>query len=249
VTDRIPISDEELHAYIDSQLGGVRAADITALAQYDKELAQKIETFRADKARLAEVFGPIAAQPLPQAWLRTIEKSHRDQLPWYGRRAVMALAASIAVLVVSMATLVVISQPDDEAIVAAVLKARAESQLLGPSGSSAAALDETTRLVRATLGDRVQAPDLSKLGYIITAARLRAGEKAVAIDYRDGQNRTFTLYVAPSPGAARFEMMKRGHVRICIWQDDILTAVMAGEMSAGEMLRVATLAYAGLNAV
>jgi anti-sigma factor RsiW len=36
-------------------------------------------------------------------------------------------------------------------------------------------------------------------------------------------------------------------LRICIWQDDIIGTVMVGDMSAGEMARAASAAYAGLN--
>jgi anti-sigma factor RsiW len=36
-------------------------------------------------------------------------------------------------------------------------------------------------------------------------------------------------------------------MRICIWQDEELSTVMLGEMSAGEMARVASLAYSGLT--
>jgi hypothetical protein len=41
-------------------------------------------------------------------------------------------------------------------------------------------------------------------------------------------------------------MTARGRVRVCLWQDDVLATVMVGEMSAAEMLRVASLAYNGL---
>ena len=35
---------------------------------------------------------------------------------------------------------------------------------------------------------------------------------------------------------------------VCLWQDDVLSSVMLGEVSAAEMLRLASLAYSGLAA-
>ena len=43
-------------------------------------------------------------------------------------------------------------------------------------------------------------------------------------------------------------MIKRGDTRICLWQDDILTSVMLADVSAAEMLRLASLAYSELPA-
>jgi len=34
---------------------------------------------------------------------------------------------------------------------------------------------------------------------------------------------------------------------VCLWQDEVVGAVMMGEMSAGQMMRVAGAAYAALN--
>ena len=66
------------------------------------------------------------------------------------------------------------------------------------------------------------------------------------IDYRNAADQVFTLYLRPSGGTEAFDLMKRGDLRICLWQDDVLATVMMGDMSAAEMLRVASLAYNGL---
>jgi hypothetical protein len=42
------------------------------------------------------------------------------------------------------------------------------------------------------------------------------------------------------------DLVERDGMRICIWQDEVLSTVMLGEMSAGEMARIASLAYSGL---
>ena len=79
-------------------------------------------------------------------------------------------------------------------------------------------------------------------------AGILVDEQFGAAILRDAAARHFTVYLKPSSGTPRFDMIKRGDVRICVWQDDVLGAVMLGEMSAAEMLRIASLAYSGLNA-
>jgi anti-sigma factor RsiW len=73
------------------------------------------------------------------------------------------------------------------------------------------------------------------------------GGKAVELAYRDVQQRTFTLYLRHPSSPARVELLERDGLRICIWQDDVIGTVMLGQMSAGEMARISTLAYAGLT--
>jgi anti-sigma factor RsiW len=67
------------------------------------------------------------------------------------------------------------------------------------------------------------------------------------LTYRNGDGRVFTVYLAGRSRPEGFELIGRGSLRICIWRTDELSAVMVGEMSTNEMLRVASLTYADLN--
>jgi anti-sigma factor RsiW len=88
------------------------------------------------------------------------------------------------------------------------------------------------------------------MGYRLDGVRIYGGlpgGKAVEIDYRNARNTLFTLYLRRPSSPPRVDIVERGRLRICIWQDDEMGAVMAGEMSAGEMARLASLAYSGLS--
>jgi anti-sigma factor RsiW len=242
------ISDEELSTYIDGELSAVRMSDITSLAQYDRALAQKIAALRDDKMRLSEIYGPLIARPVPAAWLHTIEQaqrqSRREPLP----RRVFAMAASIALILFGLLTYGLVSRSHGDTTIADALTARHESQVMTAAANTTITPETADRTVQALLGESVKAPDLTKLGYRLAAAHTVTNGKAVAIDYADAQNRVVTLYLRHSPGTERFDMTKRGTTRICVWQDEVLSAVVLGDMSAGEMLRLATLAYTGLTA-
>jgi anti-sigma factor RsiW len=243
-----PISDEELSAYIDGELGAVRMTDITSLAQYDHVLAQRIASFRDDKLRLSEIYGPLSARPLPPAWLHTVEQAQRQRRSVPARRRLYAMAACLALLIVGALAYGLIARSREDTTVADAMTARHESLVMTAATGTTITEDAANLTIQALLGSSVKAPDLGKLGYRLAAAHTVANGKAVTLDYADANNRIVTLYLRRSPGTARFDMTRRGPTRICVWQDEVLSAVMLGEMSAGEMLRLATLAYAGLSA-
>jgi anti-sigma factor RsiW len=96
---------------------------------------------------------------------------------------------------------------------------------------------------------RIKAPDLARLGYRLDSMRTFSGVPggtAVELDYRNAQNTLFTLFLRRPTTPPQVDIVERDGVRICIWQDDIVSAVMTGKMTAGEMARLASLTYSGL---
>lgn len=242
-----PPIDDELHAFIDGELDDARAAKVAEAILGDPTLALKVTGYRADKLRLMRVYGPLIDRPLPRAWMELIQA--RNTRPRFGtwRRIGLALAASLLIGVLGGWLVYGGLMPrGGEALVLEAVAAHGGSSGAAAEPAAAAAAG----LLANNLGLPLKAPDLEKMGFMLVAVEDYAaapGGKAVKLAYRDGQNRSFTLYLKPSPGTPRFDMIKRGTTRICIWQDDVLSTIMLGDMSAGEMLRLASLAYSGLN--
>jgi anti-sigma factor RsiW len=105
--------------------------------------------------------------------------------------------------------------------------------------------DRYSTALRQAVASNVRIPDLSRMGYRLQGLHLY--DKAAEILYRGPQNQLFTLYVGRSDGSARFDQFERRGLRICIWQDDQISTVMAGDISAAVMQRLATLSYTGLT--
>lgn len=250
------ISEEELHAFIDRELEPERAAEIGRLAQANPLLGQRIATFRSDKQRLLEAYGAVAEMPVPAHWRRMIEDrapaaSHPARRRFMPPQFIAAIAAAFLVLIGWGISVLHPSASSDEAIVSEALAARDDA--LHPEQSVAAAAvprpDERNRVVSAALGMRIKAPDLAGAGYRLDAIEVFSGVpggKAVEIDYRNMQNERFTLYLRRPTSPPRVDIVQHDGMRICIWQDDVVGAVMAGKMTAGEMARLATVAYSGL---
>lgn len=249
MTPRAVITDEELHAFIDGQLDRVRATEIGMMAQIDPELAARIAAFRADIDAIARHFGPVGEQPLPPAWLNRIRRGRAWHARLLRRRGALAAAAGLAAAMVGGVALRWWRDRDDT-LVADAIAARSRPLAAG-TGDLAALRQSADRAVRQAVGATVRAPDMSALGFVLAAVDIdngAFGRRVVRLDYRDDRARLFTLFVRPSSGQERFEMIRRGQTRICVWQDEVLSTIMLAEVSAGEMLRLASLAYNNLRA-
>lgn len=249
-----PVSEEELHAFIDGELDDARAAEVAVILERDPLLAARVAAFKADQELLARTYAPLLGEAVPEAWQKLI--TQRDEprerrstagafRPLFGRRAppvsrvLAAIAASIILIFGGWTFTRGMAERRAEALVAEALEAHAGTRAATTVTDADAALKSVLKLP-------LKAPDLTAMGYTLASVQVYEGE-SVKLDYRDGNNRLFTLYLKPSSGTPRFDMLRRGNSRVCIWQDDVLSTIMVGEMSAGEMLRLASMAYAGLS--
>jgi anti-sigma factor RsiW len=249
------ITEQELHAFIDGELDDQRTAEITELVAADPVLAARIAAFRSDKQRFGEVYGALDARALPAKWLRLIEARERTRRSLAHIRvstgALTAIAASLLIIFGAWLALANRNGASPDAIITEALAARQDSMAprevidVGPDVSKA-----PNQVLTEALTMNLKAPDLTRIGYRLADIRVYSGVpggNAVELRYRDQQSRLFTLYLRHPSSPARVDLSERDGLRICIWQDDVIGTVMVGDMSAGEMARAASAAYAGLN--
>lgn len=251
MSEPLRIPDEQLHALIDGELSAQQCAELETAVAADPYLSHRVALFRADKARLAQVYGPLATIPIPHRWIRMIENEPRKQPRFFSIEAIAGIAAAF-LLIIGGTLAYRQSLPHEEPIVVEALAARDDAltaQQVLPVKASAQGGD-ATRTLSSALAMRVSAPDLKRMGYNLIGIRVygnTAHAKGVELLYRHKDNRIFALYLRRPSGPPRFDQYKQGNLRVCIWQDDVLGAVMTGEMSAAEMQRLAFLAYRGLE--
>lgn len=246
------LEDQRLHAFIDGELPKDERARMAEALAADPPLARRADLFREDKERLWQAYGQIADRPIPHRWIQMIEAPARRPRRVFSMETIAAMAAAVLLflggpLVYRQMT------PHEEPIVEEALAARDATVAAG----HIAAIRQTSQTaavghaVSAALAMRVSAPDLSRMGYTLAGYRIYrsadGGKPAAELLYRRRDNRVFALYLRRPNGAPRFDQYKQGNLRVCIWQDDVLGAVMTGEMSAAEMQRLASLAYTGLE--
>ncbi len=243
MTGNRAITDEDLHAYIDNELAPDRRAYVAAALAADPALAAQAAAFQDDKRRMAAIFGPIAERPLPPHWSRLIARAQPRAAPRWRFAAAACLALALGG---SAATLL---SPAGDTILADAASAR-DGTLVPARVLAVGALPEPgaqRQLLETTLGLKLRAPDLTRFGYHLVAIDIFHAHPAAGLVYKNAQDAELTLYVRRSSGEARFDLLRRGKLRVCIWQDDVVGAVITGEMGAGEMMRIASKAYADLN--
>lgn len=235
------VTEEDLHAFIDGELTADRADMVEAAIKADPALADIVAAYQADKMFMKRLYGPVADRPVPQH-LVDLARGHGASDAGGARpggrwRIYGAVAAMLAVLVTGAGLLTRMPGSD---VVSEALDAR--SQTLALAADLGRYNDALSRIVDA----KVKVPDLSRAGYQL--AGIGIADDAATIAYRDSQGGLFTIYLRPSDGTVRFDQFKQADLRICVWQDDRLSMVMAGEMSAAVMQKLASMAYVGLTA-
>jgi anti-sigma factor RsiW len=246
MTGKTPISNDDLHAYIDGALDASRARQVEAALAGDATLAERAAKFADDRRMLKRIYGPLADAPLPQEWI--VLARGGKAAPARSWRLLAGAIAAALLLALTFAGYWQLRNVAPGEIVTAALAARERA---APDRQViAVAADADIRQYDAALKDalamKVRVPDLGRMGYRLTAIHLY-GRRTAELLYRDRDNRLFTLYVRPSDGAARFDQFARGPLRVCVWQDDQIGMVMAGDISTAAMQRLASLAYTGLT--
>jgi anti-sigma factor RsiW len=244
VNNRHLISDEDLHAYVDGALDEERALLVRKALADNAALAERAALFQADKAMFKTVYASLANRPLPPKW---IARAHRQARPWPRWRLAYAIAAALLLVAVGPVAWRTYAPSPNAEVVEAALDAREGS----PAGERSIVTKDGLKTgrddaaLRQAVASNVHIPDLSRMGFRLRGLHLY--DKAAEIVYRGPQDQLFTLYVRRSDGSARFDQFERRGLRVCIWQDDQISTVMAGNISAAVMQRLATLSYTGLT--
>ena len=101
MTDRSsPLSDLDLHAYVDDRLDGDRRAEFEALLAGDPDSRSRVEDYKAQTGALHDLFDGVLDEPAPAALVESATAALAGA-PRRSRRSLIAsLAAAIALFLV-----------------------------------------------------------------------------------------------------------------------------------------------------
>ncbi len=256
----MPDPESELHAFVDGELPPERHAAIAARIERDPHLRRRVQELRALDEAVGRLAGPLLSMPVPERLLRAASgpaAASADRGRARRRRlgvAAMALAASVAFAVLVGRDRIGHQAGAADPIVADALSARDRTQAPVRQVSFGAAADPAAedRFVAAALGRGMRAPDLRRVGYTLVEADLyeaapgRTAGRAVQLRYVDGQHHLFAVYVHPGAGPDRFALLRQRSVRICLWQNEDMSAVMSAELPVSALFRLSSMTYSAL---
>lgn len=248
---QLPVTEADLHAYVDGVLPAESAAQIEAYLAEHPEDAVRIASYCEQTAALHRVFDPTLDEPLPQrlevprpVWVRTVLR-YAAVVAWltlggvagwhlHEYRAVGQFEATTWARRAAVAH--VVYSPEKRHAVE--VGAAEEGHLV--------------RWLSKRLGASVKAPHLGDVGYSLVGGRLLPGDRGPIAQfmYQDGKGQRLTLYVRRDANKRRetaFRFSREREVGVFYWIDGGLGYALSGEIDKPALLRVATAVYRQLN--
>ena len=208
-----PVTEAELHAYVDRQLTPERQQEIEAYLARRPEEAQRVDSYLTQKRELRALFDPVIEETVPQR----LRQAAMPRVPWYLQR----MAAGVAIAVVSGAagwglrgglgaeqgagmvaqstpTAVTVASATGFAQRAAIAHAVYSPDIRRSVEISADHEDQLVTWLSKRMGSTMKPPHLQALGYALDGGRLLPGDKGPVAQfmYHDKSGAKLTLYVS-----------------------------------------------------
>ncbi len=245
-----PVSDDELHAYVDGALGTERAAEIEAWLAANPEAAERIQAYRQQNHALRALLDPVLDEPVPAQLTDTLT---RPPARWTRAAAVVAWLAVGGVI--GYAVRGWQTPPAAAALFAeraAVAHVVYAAEVLHPVEVTADQEQHLVKWLSKRLGKELHTPDFRGFGYQLVGGRLLPGDKGPAAQfmYQNTQGARLTLYVSTPnestpPAAFRYEEQDGEHV--LYWVDRELGFALVGEPDRARLMDIAHVTYQAFN--
>lgn len=252
----VPLSNDDLNAYVDGQLPPERAARVDADLERDPALAARVVAMRQHNARLRDALDPWLSEPLPRELIRAATPSKSRGL---GRRLwpVLATAASlcIGVAVGWLMRGEVLQQAGTPVTFSRQAALTHALYATDPNRPVEIWANEEERLVRwlsKRLSFPLHAPNLNDVGFALVGGRLVAGnEKPGAMFmYENADKQRISLLVRKDGEHSRetgFRYALEDGVGVFYWIDDNCGYALSGNLDRTQLLSIAHLVYGQLS--
>lgn len=264
-----PITEADLHAYVDRQLTPARHAEVEQYLAARPDERQRVQAWQQQNEMLHGLLDPVHDEALPlRFWPRRVAAVDR----W------RSLAAGLAIAVVSAgsawfvrgsvdgdAARLALAQPTSAAAAIVPGDSAAGPQLTGFARRAAVAhvvyspdvrrpvevgADQEQQLVdwlSKRLGSAVKPPSLKSIGYELIGGRLLPGDSGPVAQfmYHDAIGQRLTLYVtreaptSPDRSETAFRFGQDGPVNVFYWVDKNFGYALSGGLGREELTRVA----------
>jgi anti-sigma factor RsiW len=243
-----PITEAELHAYVDGALPEGDRAGIEAWLASHPEDAERLRAYAEQNTLLRSFYNPVLEEPVPAKLLAVRPRA------WWG----YAAAAGIFALGIGLGWFVrgvfITPQvvPVPLARQAAIAHVVYSPEVRHPVEVTADEEEHLVRWLSKRLGTALKAPKLAPLGYELVGGRLLSGPQGPVAHfmYQDARGQRLTLYVSRQRGEPRdtaFRFSQEDRVSVFYWVDGNFGYALSGEVRREQLLKVADVVYKQLN--
>jgi len=271
-----PVSEDELHAYVDGLLGAERRAQVRQWLLDHPEHAARVDAFRRQNDQLRALFKAVLDEPVPARLLRAAAPRFGAAWQRLAAGVLVALLGGVAGWQLRAQAPVTMAQAPAAdaggretsaafARRAAVAHAVYAADQRRPVEIDAGHEDQLVAWVSKRMGDPIRPPHLQALGYTLDGGRLLPGASGPVAQfmYTNGEGRRLTLYVAndlravvakagetdAAQGTAEtaFRYAQEGSVNVFYWVDGRLGYAIAADESREVLGRVSGAVYRALE--
>lgn len=244
-----PMTEAELHAYVDGQLDAARRAAVETYLATNPAEAERVRAYTLQNKQLHALFDGALDEPVPETLRR--QPAHRTT-GWMRYAALLAAAVVGGVFGWALhgeEPLTITASLPQQAALAHVVYA---PEVLHPVEVDAREEAHLVSWLSKRLGAPVHAPHLSDAGYELVGGRLLPGVAGPAAQfmYQDVRGNRLTLYVRTTANSNRetaFRYAKEDKVGVFYWVDGTFGYALSGELERTQLLRVAESVYRALN--
>jgi anti-sigma factor RsiW len=248
MTDRkIPVTDDELHAYVDGELPVERSSDVEAWLATHAEDAQRVQSWRTMADALHARYGAVVNEPVPQRL--ELERLERQPRRWIYGTIAATLLAFIAGSGAGWFARGEANAPStqqmftEDALDAHRLYVVEVRHPVEVPGSERAHLQQW---LTKRCGWDVRAPELASAGLKLVGGRLLPGPNGPAsfLMYEGTSGERFTVYTAKaSTQTTQMRYTALDHDGAMFWADRGVGYVVSGGSDRERLAQVARAVY------
>lgn len=260
----LPVTEAELHAYVDGVLPAARHAEIDAYLALRPDEADRIKAYRMQNLELRALFNPVQDEPVPAH----LGAAPRRQSRYGAARVAAALAIAIAgaaagwtlrgaapetaLAQLEQARHVPVLRTSALARQAAIAHVVYSPDARRPVEIGADQEDQLVTWLSKRLGTPIHPPKLGKLGYELIGGRLLPGDSGPVAQfmYHDATGQRLTLYVSTEQAKNRdtgFRFAQEGPVNVFYWIDGKFGYALSAGIDRGALAEVAAAVYEQLE--
>ncbi|SRR6266540_3798553 len=248
-----PVTDDELHAYVDGELPADRRKAVEAWLATHPEDAARVAAWRAHSDLIRVRYGGIARSPVPARL--DLDRLARAERKWTWLAAAAVLLAFIAGGAAGWfgrETFEGTAAPAARTVTAEAIEAHKLyiAEVRHPIEVPAEASHLVPWLSRR-VGSTLRAPDLATFGLKLMGGRLlpwQPGKPAALFMYESASGERYTLYCARMAGPeTSLHYNVAGQVAAVYWGDGEVGFVVSGPADRDRLLKIGQAAYEQLD--
>lgn len=255
-----PVTEEDLHAYLDGELAEDRRALVEAYLQAHPEDAERLEAYRAHGEAIRRLYADVGDRPSSTvsplrprsvrstSWRRAAAWGRITQVPWQRAAAIALLIAGA----VAAGLLGLTHDRSDDALWArfGADAIAAHLQLTRPASKPAiaASLQDVSDYLSEKLKTRIELRSPANSPYALVGAKFvpTAKGRVAQLAFRSTDGKLVTMFMEPWPGKpdAPFRVVAReGDVVTMVWVDDAVGCAVSGNLPPEELEQAARSLY------